>query len=214
MTKINTLKLFEQYHTTNNSSKKDKLKEQIINNHIPFVKYIANEWNRIEHKKDLIQVGIIGLMKAFEGFDYTKNYSFTTYSKAFIWGEMNKYVKNQSSTIHIPLYKYYNKNDDEEYPYQNVTFNHHISSSLYEDANYIYDEKEEMEIQHKQVNQYLTILDKNPKHKFVVINYLGLNCKQKSMQEIGKELNVTRNRIHQIYNEAINIIKENVIKQK
>ncbi|MDG3581754.1 sigma-70 family RNA polymerase sigma factor [Galbibacter pacificus] len=208
MTKIKTLKLFEQYHNTDNQIKKEKIKNNIIENHIPFVISIANKWNRKEHKQDLIQVGNIGLLRAFDGFDYNKNFSFVTYAHSFIWGEMNKYMKGKTSTIHIPMHKYYEKN--ETYPYKNISFNYNITSNLYEDANYIYDDLEEEEINNKRIDMCLNALNQYPKHRYIVINYMGLNVKKRSMQEIGDTLGVSRSRIYQLYNEAIELIKENV----
>ncbi len=52
-------------------------------------KYFPNYPN----KEDLLQVGSIGLLKAYQNFDPTKGAKLTTYAYPYIYGEMKKYVR-------------------------------------------------------------------------------------------------------------------------
>lgn len=42
--------------------------------------------------EDLFQVGCIGIMKAYENYDFNKQTKFTTYAYTYIFGEIYKYV--------------------------------------------------------------------------------------------------------------------------
>ena len=47
--------------------------------------------------EDLFQVGCIGLIKAYENYDFSKQTKFTTYAYTYIFGEIYKYVlKNKN----------------------------------------------------------------------------------------------------------------------
>lgn len=44
-------------------------------------------------KEDLFQVGVIGLINAYNSYDPSYGTKFSTYAYSFIWGEMKKYVR-------------------------------------------------------------------------------------------------------------------------
>ncbi len=52
--------------------------------------------------EDLVQVGSIGLIKAIEFFDISKNTKFRTYATYFIRGEIKHYLRDKSSIIKAP----------------------------------------------------------------------------------------------------------------
>ena len=58
--------------------------------------------NRNEDSDDLFQVGCIGLMKAIDFFDLSKNTKFKTYATYFIKGEIKHYLRDKASFIKPP----------------------------------------------------------------------------------------------------------------
>ena len=92
--------LLRQYRETKN----EKIKEQIVKNCMGLVKKIANNLARrsTDSVDDLIQVGCIGLMKAIENFDSTKEAKCTTYFTHLIAGEMRHYCRDKSMLFRAP----------------------------------------------------------------------------------------------------------------
>lgn len=76
-------------------------KEKIILSNIKLVYSMLKRFKGNEkEQEDLFQIGIIGLIKAIDRFDFTKNVTFSTYAVPTIIGEIKTYLrKNQSIKI-------------------------------------------------------------------------------------------------------------------
>lgn len=88
LTKDENQELFIQWHDNNDESARDK----IILGNIKFAISISVKYISIDpayDSDDLLQIAIIGLIKAVDSFDYTRGYSFTTYSGRIIANELN-----------------------------------------------------------------------------------------------------------------------------
>ena len=56
--------------------------------------------NRGYEQEDLFQIGVIGLMKAIDKFDLTKDFSFSTYAVPMIIGEIRRFLRDDG-LIHV-----------------------------------------------------------------------------------------------------------------
>ena len=71
------------------------------------IKKIANKFYDMD-KEDLIQVGVIGLLKAYKNFRNTSEAKFSTYAYSYIFGEMYNLVNsNRNIKISKDLLKIY-----------------------------------------------------------------------------------------------------------
>ena len=75
-----------------------KAKELLIEGNLRLVLSVIQRFDkRGESPDDLFQVGCIGLMKAINNFDPTKNVRFSTYGVPMIAGEVRRYLRDNSA---------------------------------------------------------------------------------------------------------------------
>ena len=76
----------------------DRATEQLIEGNLRLVLSVIQKFlGRGESADDLFQVGCIGLMKAIQNFDPTKNVRFSTYGVPMIAGEVRRYLRDNSA---------------------------------------------------------------------------------------------------------------------
>jgi RNA polymerase sigma-B factor len=72
---------------------------------LPFVKYIAYKNSNLSNNseiEDLVQTGVIGLIKAIENFDYNKSNNFVNFAALYISGEIKRYFRDYHNLLKIP----------------------------------------------------------------------------------------------------------------
>jgi RNA polymerase primary sigma factor len=80
-------------------------KEQLVNSNLRLVISIARKFQGHELPLlDLIQEGILGLIRASEKFDWRKGYKFSTYATFWIRQALQRALDNGSRTIRIPVH--------------------------------------------------------------------------------------------------------------
>jgi RNA polymerase primary sigma factor len=78
-------------------------KERLINSNLRLVVSNARRYMRQDlNLLDLIQEGILGLIRATEKFDYRKGYKFSTYATFWIRQAIQRALENKERTIRVP----------------------------------------------------------------------------------------------------------------
>lgn len=82
-----------------------RAKEQLVNSNLRLVISNARKYQGQELPLlDLIQEGILGLIRAAEKFDYRKGFKFSTYATFWIRESIQRAVANRARTIRIPVH--------------------------------------------------------------------------------------------------------------
>ena len=75
-----------------------KARELLVEGNLKLVLSILKKYqNRCDNMDDLFQIGCIGLMKAIDNFDLSKNVRFSTYAVPLILGEVRRYLRDNSN---------------------------------------------------------------------------------------------------------------------
>jgi RNA polymerase sigma-B factor len=78
-------------------------REQLIEQYTPLARYLATRFRgRAETLEDLIQVAMVGLIKAVDRFDATRDVRFTTYASATILGEIKRHFRDRTWALRVP----------------------------------------------------------------------------------------------------------------
>lgn len=91
---------FRIYNDPNSSKiEKERAREKVIKANLRFVISAANQFSRNSNYLDVIQVGNIALINAFEKFRIDKGAKFTTYAVFYINRDIRQYLNNEDATI-------------------------------------------------------------------------------------------------------------------
>ncbi len=78
-------------------------RERVIVEHLPLVRALARRYaDRGEPLDDLVQVGVIGLIKAVDRFDPTRGTDLASFATPTILGEIRRHFRDRSWMIHVP----------------------------------------------------------------------------------------------------------------
>jgi RNA polymerase primary sigma factor len=82
-----------------------RAKEQLVNSNLRLVVSLAKRFQGQELPLlDLIQEGVLGLIRAAEKFDWRRGYKFSTYATFWIRQAIQRGLGNQARTIRLPIH--------------------------------------------------------------------------------------------------------------
>ena len=169
----------------------------IVNN-----KFVTTNYSKAE----LVELGIIGLIKSVDTFDYTKNINFLTYASTCIENEILMFLRSDKKNQNIESLEKKFIFDDEEISLEELN-----SDKMISDIDIIgdYEEKE-----------LYTIIDdivtKLPSVKRIIVEkYFGFyDNKPVRQQEIANYLNLSQSYVSRVLKKTLKEIKNELIKEK
>jgi RNA polymerase sigma-B factor len=79
------------------------IRARLIESHLGLVEYLARRFaGRGEPLDDLVQVGTIGLVKAVDRFDPSREVEFSTYATPTIVGELKRHFRDKGWAVRVP----------------------------------------------------------------------------------------------------------------
>lgn len=79
--------------------------DKLIFSNLRLVLSFVNKHSNHSHHDDLVQQGIIGLIKAIERFDVTKDTRFATYARWWIEAEIRQFILDNSYPVKVSSHK-------------------------------------------------------------------------------------------------------------
>src|SRR5436189_2599916 len=90
---------FEQYAESRNPA----LRDQLVTAHLGLAEYLARRFaNRGEPTDDLVQVASLGLLKAVDRFDPSREVEFSTYATHTVVGELKRHFRDKGWAVRAP----------------------------------------------------------------------------------------------------------------
>ncbi len=91
--------LLVRYHERGDTRARDTLAEEMV----PLGRALASRYTgRGEPLEDLVQVACIGIMKAIEGFDLTREVRFSSYATPTVLGEIKRHFRDKTWAMRVP----------------------------------------------------------------------------------------------------------------
>jgi RNA polymerase sigma-B factor len=95
--------LLELHTLPNDPAIRRPVRDRLVELHMPLVEYLARRFaGRNEPLSDLVQVGVIGLLKSIDRFDPGRGLEFSTYATPTILGEIKRHFRDTGWLVHVP----------------------------------------------------------------------------------------------------------------
>ncbi|MFZ3566405.1 SigB/SigF/SigG family RNA polymerase sigma factor [Streptomyces sp. BH097] len=80
------------------------VRNTLIEMNLSFVKYAASRFRHRgpEEMEDIVQVGTIGLIKAIDRFELSREVEFTSFALPYITGEIKRFFRDTTWAVHVP----------------------------------------------------------------------------------------------------------------
>src|SRR3982750_4137215 len=91
--------LLRRIHEHGDMRARDQLAEEML----PLARALAGRYaGRGEPLDDLVQVACIGIMKAIDGFDLTREVRFSSYATPTVLGELRRHFRDKTWSMRVP----------------------------------------------------------------------------------------------------------------
>ena len=192
-------------------AKKNNLmaRQKVLSSNLKFVFNIAKIYKgRGVAMEDLIAEGNMGLVKALDKFDTSKDVKFFSYAVWWIRQSMQEAIKKHQLQSSLEV--------SEEEVYEHNNPHPFIENGSNEDK-VVGQLSDEEDCETKELNKYQTMILNKILHKidkraqYIIKSYYGLDKEEMTLEEIGKELNLSRERVRKIKEKNLRILRSEIL---
>jgi RNA polymerase primary sigma factor len=203
---------------------KEAIKKELLEGNLRFVITVSKQYqNQGLELCDLISEGNYGLLRAIESFDWSKNLRFISYAVWWVRQSILQSLNENSRTIRFPVnvvqeFQKAKKEQDvsgEELPdkFANLPYTVNLDNPLNEEGDTLLDvienpnaEKPEevfstVQTLREKLMSILNILDE--REKVIIEDYFGLTGGTRTLEDIGNDFDLTKERVRQIKEKAL-----------
>ena len=205
-------------------SEKDKLQKELLEGNLRFVITVSKQYqNQGLDLSDLIAEGNYGLMKAIENFDWTKRLRFISYAVWWVRQSILQSLNENARTIRLPVNVVQElhraKKDMEvagvELPekFVNLPYTINFDSPLNEEGDTLLDvlSNPNAELADSNLSTEETLKEKllgmldvlDEREKIIIEDYFGLSGTTRTLEDIGGDFSLTKERVRQIKEKAL-----------
>jgi RNA polymerase primary sigma factor len=204
--------------------RRQEIQQELIEGNLRFVITVAKQYqNQGLDFPDLIAEGNLGLMKAIQNFDWTKNLRFISYAVWWVKQSILQSLNDNARTIRLPVNVVQDlqrakkeiesnggKLDDR---FQNLPSMIDLDMNINEDGDTLVDiiENKNADMPDDSFNSgdmlkikllnLLHILDE--REKVIIEDYFGLSGTPRTLEDIGGDFSLTKERVRQIKEKAL-----------
>lgn len=203
---------------------KEKIQQELLEGNLRFVITVAKMYqNQGVDFCDLVAEGNIGLMKAIQNFDWTKNLRFISYAVWWIRQSILQSLNEHSRTIRIPVNVIQDMQKDKkrsekdgsniDNKFVNLPTTINLEYQINEDGDTLIDlieNKDSMRPDEVFNNgqqlkdglfEIMNMLD--DRERQIVEDYYGISGTPRTLEDIGSDFNLTKERVRQIKEKAL-----------
>ena len=205
-------------------SERRRIERELIEGNLRFVITVAKQYqNQGLDLSDLIAEGNLGLMKAIKNFDWNKDLRFISYGVWWVKQSIIQSLNDNSRTIRLPVnvvqdlhkakkeVEQTGKKIDEKF--SNLPSIIDLDKYINEDGDTLLDmiENKDAELPDavfntkdllkKKLMSLLDVLDE--RERSIVADYFGLTGTPRTLEDIGSDFNLTKERVRQIKEKAL-----------
>lgn len=203
---------------------KEQIKQELIEGNLRFVITVSKQYqNQGLDLTDLIAEGNYGLIKAIENFDWSKNLRFISYAVWWVRQSILQSLNENARTIRFPVNVVQDlqkakkeqeiTGEDLADKFVNLPYTVNLDSPLNEEGDTLMDViinqdaskpdeqlLSDQTLKDKLINM-LNVLDE--RERVIIEDYFGLTGSQRTLEDIGNDFDLTKERVRQIKEKAL-----------